>query len=181
MIRGFQDSTVLTAGYALFLAGLAAALEWLGHGSHRFAERFHVAGFRFDAERDMWHCPEGQQLFRVASDLTTRTAVYQAPAHVCNACCARPDCTDSNDGRRIERRLDSWLESELRRFHRGITLVLLALASVVLVWRMEGPGGLRGRILLGGLLVPLVLAEIRLFSSLLERSHSLERAAQRPE
>lgn len=181
MIWGFEDSTLLTAAYALLLVGLGALLEWLGRGSHRFAERFHLAGFRFDPERDVWHCPEGQRLFNIASDPLARTVVYQAPAHACNACHARPNCTDSSDGRRIERRVDSWFESELWRFHQGITLVLLALAAVVLVWRMEGPDGLRDRLLLGGLFAPLPFMGIRLIASLMRRPGSDERVAPRME
>ena len=37
------------------------------------------------------------------------------------------------DGRIVERRVDTWIESELRRFHCGISCVLLLLATVILV------------------------------------------------
>lgn len=174
MIWGFHASVLLAGAYALLLAALAAALEGLGRGSHQSAERFHVAGFRYDSERDLWQCPEGRQLFRISSDVRARTAVYQAHPHHCNACHAKPACTDAPDGRRIERRLDSWLESELRRFHRGFTLALLALAAAILAWGVEGPGTDRDRLLLGTLFVATVLVEIRLLAGLAGRARSPE-------
>ena len=36
-------------------------------------------------------------------------------------------------GRLLERRLDTWIQSEMRRFHRGISATLLVLASVFLL------------------------------------------------
>src|SRR5207245_7918278 len=58
--------------------------------------------------------------------------VYRAPAHHCDCCHIKTKCTDSDNGRTVERRLDSWLDSELRRFHIGISLTLLVLAAAIL-------------------------------------------------
>jgi hypothetical protein len=45
-------------------------------------------------------------------------------------------CTESEEGREIEHHPDSWLESEIARFHRGISLALLFLAGLLLVVEM---------------------------------------------
>jgi len=58
---------------------------------------------------------------------------YRARAHVCNSCPSKGACTDSDRGREIVRPLDPWPHSEAGRFHRGISLMLVALALLVLV------------------------------------------------
>ena len=57
---------------------------------------------------------------------------YRAKAHVCNGCPRKADCTDSDEGREIVRPLDRWPHSEAGRFHRGISLMLVALSLFVL-------------------------------------------------
>jgi hypothetical protein len=47
----------------------------------------------------------------------------------------KKNCTDSEDGRKLEHHLDSWLQSE-HCFHRGISLALLGLAAVILLLEM---------------------------------------------
>ena len=138
MMGGFHVEVLLTVGYGILLVGIAFALELLARRSHRMAEQLQVVGFSYHPELDVWKCPNGEHLQRRASDEPRRIAVYQAPAHVCNACHCKTNCTDSNDGRQIEHRLDSWLRSELRRFHRGLSLVLLLLAGVLLAFEMRG-------------------------------------------
>lgn len=130
---GTVDASVwMAAGYALFLGCAALALEWLARRSHRRAEQYRVSGFRYDAGLDAWHCPTGKRLDRAEVRSGRRIVVYRAPAHHCNCCHIKADCTDSDNGRSVERRLDSWLHSELRRFHLGISLALLVLAASIL-------------------------------------------------
>lgn len=59
-----------------------------------------------------------------------------------------------------------WIESELRRFHRGISLAVLFLASVLLVTEVLRYSLPRERELLVGLLLLLALAQLKLFPSL---------------
>ena len=54
-------------------------------------------------------------------------------AHQCNSCPIKNRCTDSDEGRVIEVQRDSWVESELRNFHRGLSLTLSLLADLILV------------------------------------------------
>ena len=60
---------------------------------------------------------------------------------------AEGSCTDSDDGREIARPLDPWPHSEAGRFHRGIALVLVVLAGLMIARRRRAeprPGGPRG-------------------------------------
>jgi Cytochrome C and Quinol oxidase polypeptide I len=107
-------------------------MPWLfGRHAHTRSERFRTQAFEYRRELDLWVCPEGEQLRPFAIDHGRRLARYRARPAVCNACPAKDGCTDSEEGREISRPLDPWPHSEAGRFHRGISVVLLALASVI--------------------------------------------------
>jgi hypothetical protein len=167
MMSSVHVEVVLAASYAIFLGGAAFFLECLARHSHRRSERYRHSGFMYVQEMDVWECPAGRQLLRTDTDFRRRIAHYRAPADACNACSLKNNCTDSNDGRLLKRHLDSWVESELRRFHRGISLVLLLLAAVILVAETGRHGEPRELFLLGCLLVPVGLAGARLLVSFL--------------
>jgi len=124
---------LLAASYAGVLVLSAFALEWLSAHTHRRALRYRTAGFSYDAAQDHWTCPEGQQLWPHDFDHERRLVRYRAKAHICNGCPRKPDCTDSDHGREIARSLDPWPHSEAGRFHRGLSLMLVALAVFTLV------------------------------------------------
>ncbi|MGA9453449.1 MAG: hypothetical protein WBW41_19150 [Verrucomicrobiia bacterium] len=132
MIHGIHIEVVLVCGYALLLVGVAAILEWVARHSHRRSEHYRNSGFVYKQKLDVWECPTGHHLTREQTDFERKIARYRAPAHKCNACHCKKDCTDSDDGRVLESRLDAWLQSELRRFHRGVSLTLLLLAVFLL-------------------------------------------------
>ncbi len=56
---------------------------------------------------------------------------YQAKPSICNACPVKADCTSSHHGREISVPTEPWPHSEAARFHRGIVLVLVALAALL--------------------------------------------------
>jgi hypothetical protein len=124
---------VLAAGYAGLLIAGAFVLEWLSAHTHRRSLRYRTAGFTYDEDRDHWQCPEGQHLWPHEFDHEHRVVRYRAKAHICNACPRKAACTDSDRGREIVRPLDPWPHSEAGRFHRGIALLLVGLALVILV------------------------------------------------
>ena len=132
MIYGIHLEVILATGYALLLVGVAAGLEWLARHSHRRSEHYRHSGFAYKQKLDVWECPTGHHLTRVETDFERKLARYRAPAHKCNACHCKKDCTDSDNGRELESRLDAWVQSELRHFHRGLSLTLLVLAAVIL-------------------------------------------------
>ena len=172
MISGVHVEVVLAASYAIFLDGMAFILEFLARHSHKRSERYRNSGFVYFQKLDLWECPAGRQLLRTETDYQRRIVHYRAPADACNACSLKNNCTDSNDGRLLKSHLDSWVESELRRFHRGISLALLLLATVILIAETVRHAEPRELFLVGGLLVPVSLAETKLFASFLTRQGS---------
>jgi hypothetical protein len=127
-----STETLLAAGYALLLAVGAGALEWLSAHTHRRAMLWRTAGFAYDDQHDAWRCPEGQHLWPHEVDHERRLVRYRGKAHICNACHVKHACTDSDEGREVVRPLDPWPHSEAGRFHRGISLMLVVLALLVL-------------------------------------------------
>jgi len=152
-MAGLAPEVWLAGAYALFLGLSALALEGMARHSHRRSEQYHLSGFRYRHELDLWECPAGSELHRHQTDHRRKIVRYRAAAHTCNACGLKASCTDSFEGREIEKRTDSWLTSELRRFHQGLSLALLTLAILILtveIFRHHEPGDL---VWLGGLIV----------------------------
>jgi Transposase DDE domain len=124
---------ILAGGYAVFLLAAATAIEWLSAHTHRRSLRYRTAGFTYHEQQDHWECPEGQNLWPHEFDHERRLVRYRAKAHICNRCPLKGACTDSDDGREIVRPLDPWPHSEAGRFHRGLSLMLVVLALLVIV------------------------------------------------
>ncbi len=174
MIFGVHIEVVLAGGYALLLVGVAVILEMVARHSHHRSEHYRNSGFVYKRKLDVWQCPTGHHLTREQTDFERKIALYRAPAHKCNACHCKKDCTDSGDGRVLESRLDGWLQSELRRFHRGISLALLLLAAFILAAEMMEYRALHEWVLLGVLLAPIVFAGSKLSVSFWERERKSE-------
>ena len=156
---------LLVICYAVFLMAIAGVLEFAARYSHHRSAQIRLAGFRFDPKFDLWMCPNDQKLLRAEADYQRNVVVYRAAAHACNTCLMKSRCTDSDRGRTIERVLDSWLQSELRRFHRGMSLTLFALAGVFLTiefFRYHDPAD---RTLIGAMEVITIAIAIRLAST----------------
>jgi hypothetical protein len=169
VILGLHLEVLLALAYAAFLICVAGALELAARKSHKRAEEYRNLGFNYFRELDYFECPAGHRLIQLTTDHQQGTALYRAEAAACNSCSLKLNCTDSEYGRTVERRLDPWIESELRRFHRGISLALLLLATVLLgaeVIRYPDPAD---RTALSWALLPLALAQFKLLPSLLLR------------
>jgi hypothetical protein len=132
-MKGVHQEALMAAGYALFLLAAAFCLERLARHSHLRSERYRTGGFTFHAHLDAWLCPEGEHLRRHETDHARRLVRYRARPRICNACPRKELCTDSDEGREVARPLDPWPHSEAGRFHRGVCLVLLGVAALVLV------------------------------------------------
>jgi hypothetical protein len=175
VILGLHVEVLLALVYALFLVGIAFVMELVARKSHKRAEDYRNGGFIYFRDLDYFECPGGHRLVQLGTDHQRRVTSYRAPAGACNSCPLKLNCTDSEAGRLVERRLDTWIESELRRFHRGISMTLLFLAILLLlaeVFRYPQP---HDRNALTLLLLPLGLAQLRLL-----RSHWPWREMQRP-
>lgn len=161
----FPPEVLLASGYAIFLLCVAGALEKLAMHAHRRAGRYELAGFSYNPGFDRWECPEGNHLLRIETDHLRRVVHYRAPAHVCNACTKKSNCTDSDDGREVEHQLDLWLQTGLRHFHRGISLALIVLAAVILLVEAVRFAQPTVRSLLGALLLATAVVGARSLAS----------------
>src|SRR5262249_3383141 len=146
--------------------GVAFLLERLARRSQKRAEGYRHSGFVYFRDLDYWECPAGHQLVQLHTDHQRRVTTYRAPASACNSCSLKLNCTDSEEGRLLERRLDTWLESELQKFHRGISLALMMLATLILLGEIVRYPALRDREALVALLLPLGVVQLRLQPSL---------------
>jgi hypothetical protein len=72
--------------------------DWADKGGY-----FGLARFRYEAEQDVYHCPEGQLLRFLHTDHTTERVAYRAKAAVCNGCPAKAPCTPRVHGRVVHR------------------------------------------------------------------------------
>jgi len=149
---------LLAAGYAMALLASALVLEWLSAHTHRRSLRFRTAGFEYQADHDLWVCPEGEDLRPHEFDHEHRLVRYRARARVCNRCPVKERCTDSDDGREVVRPMDPWPHSEAGRFHRVIALMLVAVAGLVLTVALARNHRATEAVALGGLLVPCAVA-----------------------
>jgi hypothetical protein len=128
-----DTDVLLASGYAMFLVFVAATLELLARHSHRRTQRIRTVGFSYHPNLDVWQCPTGKHLYRAEATKDSNVVRYRARAHQCNTCPIKNRCTDSDEGRVIELHTESWLQSELRKFHRGLSLTLLFLSGLILV------------------------------------------------
>lgn len=145
---GIDLNVLLASSYSVFLVSVAGVLELVARHTHRRTERSHTIGFSYHADLDFWKCPNGNHLFRAEITRESTAVLYRAQAHHCNSCPIKSRCTDSDEGRTIEVRSDSWLQSELRRFHRGLSLTLLLLADMIVAVAMLRQNTIRDGMLL---------------------------------
>jgi hypothetical protein len=161
-----DTEVILALGYSGFLVAVSAMLEAVARYAHRRAQTSNSQGFTYIPERDLWRCPNGQHLYREKSDDAFRIVRYRAQPHHCNNCGIKSRCTDSDTGRVLEHRSESWLESGMRRFHRGMSLALLVLAILILSIEIVRHNDRVEQVVLAGLVVCLGVAGVRLSSSL---------------
>jgi transposase len=73
--------------------------------------------FTYDPERDEYRCPEGQALRRKTAKYTEGVVVYRADAAICNACPLKAACTESSQGRQVQRSLNVEYLDRVRAYH----------------------------------------------------------------
>lgn len=161
-------NVLLASGYSVFLALLAAVLELVARHSHRRTERIRTVGFLYHPDLDVWKCPNGKHLYRAEVNRESTAVMYRAQPHLCNSCPIKSRCTDSDEGRTITVQPNSWLQSELRRFHRGLSLMLLLLADLILIVTAISQDNIRDEILLATLLLCITGMGLRLLSRFFE-------------
>jgi hypothetical protein len=94
---------------------------------HR-AQRYAHTGFAYDAELDRYECPQGELLTLHTFDDRNKVAIYKAPASSCNECALKAFCTPHDEGRHVYRPLAEFHETDVGRFHRWLSLIVVGLA-----------------------------------------------------
>jgi heme A synthase len=161
---------MLMLGYAVLLGVAALLLEFAARHAHRRSLSISTTGFTYYAEKDMWRCPEFQHLFPVFVDHAKGSVIYRAPASTCNACRCKSHCTDSDNGREIERKNTGDLQYGMQRFHRAMSVTLFVLASLILIVEIFRDNAFYPRIVLAGVLVMFCMVLMRLSRALLSRT-----------
>lgn len=162
VLAAANTEVLLAAGYAVLLMAIALALEAAARFAHRRAGRFRVSSFTFHPRLDVWECPAGERLFPIEPHR------YRAAAHTCNACPLKHACTDSHRGREIVISPLDWLETEIGRFHRGMSMGLLVLVGWLTAFeaaRHWDPADLR---VLAGVLLIAAMLGVHLLKAMLD-------------
>jgi hypothetical protein len=119
---------VLLLGYVVILWVGGWALEFLARAHFHRAQRYAHNGFAYDTELDRYECPQGELLTLHTFDDRNKLAIYKAPASSCKACVLKAFCTPHDEGRHVYRSLAEFHETDVGRFHRWLSLVVLGLA-----------------------------------------------------
>ena len=139
---GFEQ--VLLLAYLVVLWAGGWVLESLARVHFQRAERHAHHGFSYDAELDRYECPQGELLTLDTFDDRDKLAIYKAPAASCNECVLKTFCTPHDEGRRVYRSLSAFHETDVGRFHRRLSLTIVAVAlafavgGVVAYWETPG-------------------------------------------
>lgn len=75
------------------------------------------SAFVYDAERDVYVCPQGEGLSRRTAKYTQGLIEYRANGRICNACPVKTACTGSNHGRGIHHSLHQAYLDRVRAYH----------------------------------------------------------------
>jgi hypothetical protein len=138
----------LLLGYAAVVLIAARVTEALAAAHFRRARRLAEHGFDYDPQADHYHCPQGKRLSLHVMASDERVAVYRAPASACARCPSKAACTPHDEGRHIYRPLAEWAETDVGRFHQGVSLFMAAsgaavsLLAVLCWWGRQGTGWL---------------------------------------
>jgi hypothetical protein len=132
-VDNVAPEVLIVGAYAVALLVVAAVLDSLGKHTQRRSERYRTSGFRYLPQHDAWTCSEDQMLWPMDYDEKHHLVRYRAKASICNSCHVKADCTSSANGREVTRAVAPWPHSEAGRFHRGISLLLVGLAGLLIL------------------------------------------------
>jgi hypothetical protein len=161
-LPGHIELWLMLAYVAAVILG-ARLLESLAQAHFARAQRLSLAGFHYDEEQDHFHCENGARLSLKVLDHNRRTAVYAAPAPRCARCPDRHKCTPHEEARHVYRSLAEWSETDVGRFHRAVSLVMFAAASLLMLVALCKWGGQGGT---GLIILALLLSTILLITGL---------------
>ena len=101
------------------------AIEELGikafiplHEVHTASPFFRLQDFTYDAERDVYRCPQGEELRLVGVDEGKERYTYRGRASVCNACPVKEQCTTNRQGRVVSRSFHAAYLDRVRSYYQ---------------------------------------------------------------
>jgi hypothetical protein len=136
----FQLGDVVTNGYWhartewfrnypwLSWARMPGDLEFLARAHFHRAQRNAHNGFAYDVELDRYECPQGELLTLPTFDDRNKLAIYKASASSCNECVLKAFCTPHAGGRHVYRSLAEFHATDVGRFNRWLSQIVLAVA-----------------------------------------------------
>ena len=129
-----RTEAVLATGYASFLILAAFAIEWLSAHTHRRALRYRTAGFTYDAApRRTGNAPRASTCGRTSSTPSVDSSATEPRPTSATPALASATARTLTAAARSSDRSIPWPHSEAGRFHRGLSLVLVALATLIAV------------------------------------------------
>jgi hypothetical protein len=124
----FDLGLVLLLAYVSALWAGGRSLESLARAHFRRAQRYAHDGFAYDEELDRYECPQGELLTLHTFDDRNKLAIYKAPASSCRECMLKAFCAPHGEGRRVYRSLAEFHETDVGRFHRWLSRIVLGLS-----------------------------------------------------
>ena len=85
--------------------------------THNTPGSFSKKDFRYDERRNLYVCPEDQELRHIGNSYTERVSKYRADAATCNSCALKAKCTRGNSGRLLRRSFDEHYIEKVRAYH----------------------------------------------------------------
>jgi hypothetical protein len=85
--------------------------------THNAPGSFSKKDFRYEEGRNLYVCPEGEELRYIGNSYTERVAKYRADAAICNSCALKAKCTSANSGRLLRRSFDERYVERVRAHH----------------------------------------------------------------
>jgi len=123
----------------------ARLIEALAKAHFARARRHAEHGFEYVEPRDHYRCLGGATLTLDSIHDAERMAIYRAPVEHCGGCQLKPQCAPREASRRVYRSLATWAESDVGRFHQGLSILMFVVAFVLSVaglWRFRGQPGM---------------------------------------
>ncbi len=99
---------------AIEKAGIRAYTALPNH--EKRSSLFGKDAFAYEAERDIYTCPQGEILRRQGYDYKERSVRYAASPSACNACPIKVRCTKSTEGRWLRRSFDEEYLERVRAY-----------------------------------------------------------------
>ncbi|GAA6525054.1 hypothetical protein [Intrasporangium sp. DVR] len=142
-MRAPSVTVLLVSGYSAVLLVVAWLFDRMGARSAERSARWRTGNFIYHEDQDAWKCHQDQWLWPASFDPDKRVIRYEGQHAICGRCPVKDDCSPTPGPRELTRQLDPWPHSEAGRFHRGLSLVVAAVAvfmPTAMLLGAHGPG-----------------------------------------